>query len=339
MVRAGGRAGSCRSAVLPWPHVPQRPSGPEGQRRSSPLAPRSRRPRPRPGAAATSRCCISKVRACHGTIPRRLNGSTAPPSRGASPLRWILLACTSWATVYRTLPRRSHGFTTSPKEATETRQYYLGLMYYNGRAVSCDRVVAATWFRRAADQWHHEAEYRLGLMYRDGTGVPQDLGIAAGWLRRAAACGHVKARFVRDRIFRTGKLMPLDPEEQFELADGYFTGHDMPQDHDAAAVWFRLAADQGHADAACRLGDMYDKGHGVPQDYAESAKLLRYARPTTDTGLRSAALPCCISTAVACRGTTTRLPLGFGERRILISCSTVPTTRRPGNDACGEEVQ
>ena len=156
-------------------------------------------------------------------------------------------------------------------------QYYLGLMYYNGRAVSCDRVVAATWFRRAADQWHHEAEYRLGLMYRDGTGVPQDLGIAAGWLRRAAACGHVKARFVRDRIFRTGKLMPLDPEEQFELADGYFTGHDMPQDHDAAAVWFRLAADQGHADAACRLGDMYDKGHGVPQDYAESAKLLRYA--------------------------------------------------------------
>lgn len=82
------------------------------------------------------------------------------------------------------------------------QQYYLGLMYYDGRGVSCDRVVAATWFRRAADQWHHEAEYRLGLMYRDGIGVPQDLGNAAGWLRRAAACQHARARFVLDRIRR-----------------------------------------------------------------------------------------------------------------------------------------
>ena len=141
------------------------------------------------------------------------------------------------------------------------------------------------WFRRAADQRHHEADYRLGLMYRDGTGVPQDFGNAAGRLRRAAACGHSKARFVRDRIYRTGKLTPLDPQEQYELADGYSTGYDIPQDHDAAAVWFRRAADQGHADAAYRLGDMYDKGQGVPQDYRQAAKLLRYA---ADHGHRSA---------------------------------------------------
>ena len=156
-------------------------------------------------------------------------------------------------------------------------QYYLGLMYYDGRGVSRDPAVAAMWLRRAADQRHHEAEYRLGLMYRDGMGVLQDFGNAAGCLRSAAACGHAKARFVRDRIYRTGKLMPLDPQEQFELADGYSTGYDIPQDHDAAAVWFRRAADQGHADAAYRLGDMYDKGQGVPQDYAQAAKLLRYA--------------------------------------------------------------
>lgn len=156
-------------------------------------------------------------------------------------------------------------------------QYYLGLMYYDGRGVSRDRAAAATWFRRAADQRHHEAEYRLGLLYRDGIGVPQDLGIAAEWLRRAAAGQHARARFVRDRMFRTGMLTLDEPQEQFELADGYFMGYDIPQDQDAAAVWFRRAADQGHADAAYRLGDMYDKGQGVPQDHTEAAKLLRYA--------------------------------------------------------------
>ena len=156
-------------------------------------------------------------------------------------------------------------------------QYYLGLMYYDGRGVSRDRATAATWFRRAADQRHHEAEYRLGLLYRDGIGVPQDLGIAAEWLRRAAAGQHARARFVRDRMFRTGMLTLDEPQEQFELADGYFMGYDIPQDQDAAAVWFRRAADQGHADAAYRLGDMYDKGQGVPQDHTEAAKLLRYA--------------------------------------------------------------
>ena len=156
-------------------------------------------------------------------------------------------------------------------------QYYLGLMYYGGLGVSRDPAVAATWFQRAADQRHREAEYRLGLMYRDGAGVPQDFDNAAGWLRRAATSGHAKARFVRDRIYRTDKLIPHDPQEQFDLADGYFTGHDVPRDHEAAARWFLCAANQGHADAAYRLGGMYCKGQGVPQDHAETAKLLRDA--------------------------------------------------------------
>ena len=156
-------------------------------------------------------------------------------------------------------------------------QYYLGLMYFNGQGVSRSHTAAAVWFRRAADQFHHEAEYRLGLMYRDGQGVPQSFGNSAGWLRRAAACGHAKARFVRDRIYRTGKLIPHDPQEQFDLADGYFTGHDMPRDHEAAARWFLSAANQGHADAAYRLGGMYCRGQGVSQDHAEAAKFLRYA--------------------------------------------------------------
>lgn len=73
-----------------------------------------------PWPSAISRCCVSGGRACIGTMLRPSSGSTALPSRVASRLRWILPACTSQATVYGTLRRRSPGSTTLLKEATET---------------------------------------------------------------------------------------------------------------------------------------------------------------------------------------------------------------------------
>ena len=84
-----------------------------------------------------------------------------------------------------------------------------------------------------------------------------------------AVLDETRARIAESRATR----YPDDEAAQGEVRWAY----DIPQDQDAAAVWFRRAADQGHADAAYRLGDMYDKGQGVPQDHTEAAKLLRYA--------------------------------------------------------------
>jgi TPR repeat protein len=49
------------------------------------------------------------------------------------------------------------------------------------------------------------------------------------------------------------------------------------EDPDAAAHWYRLAADQGYAKAQLNLGDMYAAGRGVPQDFLEAAKLYEEA--------------------------------------------------------------
>ena len=46
----------------------------------------------------------------------------------------------------------------------------------------------------------------------------------------------------------------------------YTEGKGVPQDYSEAAKWYRLAAEQGHADAQYNLGWMYDKGQGVLQD-------------------------------------------------------------------------
>ena len=46
----------------------------------------------------------------------------------------------------------------------------------------------------------------------------------------------------------------------------YGTGRGVPQDFVEAARWFRLAAEQGMAEAQASLGNMYARGEGVPQD-------------------------------------------------------------------------
>ena len=46
----------------------------------------------------------------------------------------------------------------------------------------------------------------------------------------------------------------------------------LPHDYKTVVKWFRLAAEQGNADAQYNLGVMYDKGRGVPQDYKTAMK-------------------------------------------------------------------
>jgi len=47
----------------------------------------------------------------------------------------------------------------------------------------------------------------------------------------------------------------------------YATGRGVPQDYAQAVKCFRLAADQGNADAQFNLGQMYANVQGVPRDY------------------------------------------------------------------------
>jgi TPR repeat protein len=41
--------------------------------------------------------------------------------------------------------------------------------------------------------------------------------------------------------------------------------------------WYRLAAEQGHAQAQLNLGFCYENGNGVPEDKVEAVKWYRLA--------------------------------------------------------------
>ena len=48
----------------------------------------------------------------------------------------------------------------------------------NGRGVVQDYVEAVKWYRKAAEQGNAEAQYNLGVMYYKGKGIPQDYILA-----------------------------------------------------------------------------------------------------------------------------------------------------------------
>ncbi len=68
-------------------------------------------------------------------------------------------------------------------------------------------------------------------------------------------------------------LAPSAYAGPFEDGDAaYYKG-----DYATAAQLYKLAADQGNAEAQNNLGVMYDKGQGVTQNYQEAARLYKLA--------------------------------------------------------------
>jgi hypothetical protein len=66
-------------------------------------------------------------------------------------------------------------------------------------------------------------------------------------------------------------------DAQYNLGVMYENGRGVPKVYQEAVKWYRLAADQGDASAQHNLGVMYENGRGVPQDYKEAVKWYRLA--------------------------------------------------------------
>ena len=66
-------------------------------------------------------------------------------------------------------------------------------------------------------------------------------------------------------------------DAQFELGVKYETGEGVPQDDAEAVRWYRLAAEQGYVGAQHNLGFAYRTGAGVPQDDTEAVRWFRLA--------------------------------------------------------------
>jgi TPR repeat protein len=73
-----------------------------------------------------------------------------------------------------------------------------------------------------------------------------------------------------------------DADAQINLALMYYKGQGVAQNYSEAVKWFRLAAEKGLEYAQLNLGLMYAQGQGVSQDYEEAVKWYRLAAEKGD---------------------------------------------------------
>lgn len=167
---------------------------------------------------------------------------------------------------------------------TPQAQYEIGdeFFYGFGGITKPDEQLAATWYRKAADQGYSDAQFRLGSLYEHGYGVNRDIDQARIWYQKAADQGNAAAKDALQQLQpqQNSSLSPtpsptpqeqsLTPAEDNERGDNYFYGRGVEQDYAKAMEWYRKAAERGSRDAQYNIGVLYRDGLGVPRDTGQA---------------------------------------------------------------------
>jgi len=161
---------------------------------------------------------------------------------------------------------------------------------YNSYSPGTDRkerkTEALSWFRKAAEQGHVEAQYWTGLYYRSGLEVvAKDKAEADVWFSKAAAQGHTKAMMYLGRYREAADLG--DPRAQYQLGD-----QSLEKDPAEAMSWYLKAFTKADSldgggstagEAAYQIAKMYEEGKGVTQNDETALSWLFKAAEKGDT--------------------------------------------------------
>jgi len=138
-------------------------------------------------------------------------------------------------------------------------QYQLAVCHYKGtEGAKLDKVAAAAWYGKAAEQEHAGAQCYLGICYGFVDGLEQNLEVAAQWYLRAAELGNAEA--------------------QGWLGGCYALGKGVEQDDAQAVACWEKGAVQEDAGSQHNLGlcNMHGR-HGLPKNAVRARSFLKAA--------------------------------------------------------------
>ena len=128
-----------------------------------------------------------------------------------------------------------------------------------------DHARAVEHYRRAAADGDAPAQSTLAIMYRIGRGVPEDADRMIDLLERSAKAGYHVSQYRLAETYMNPQTVPGALARKLDLPDPV-----------RAAELYRMAADQGSADAEAALAKLHE-GDGVFDDPAARVKWLRHA--------------------------------------------------------------
>ena len=130
---------------------------------------------------------------------------------------------------------------------------------------------AVKWYRKAAEQGYAMAQYRLGFMYYFGRAV-EDVEQES----KSDSVNGNEVFYIKEEVSYT-----KEHEDLVYSINGICKVFRRPparrgvsQNYEKALLWYRKAAEQGHAQAQFNLGAMYALGQGIAQDNKEAIRWL-----------------------------------------------------------------
>jgi uncharacterized protein len=179
-----------------------------------------------------------------------------------------------------------------------TAQYYLGLMYKEGKGVSRNFKEAAKWIQLVAEKGDATAQYQIAEMHEKGEGVPKSAKKAVRWYRKVALKGYVDAQYKLGEMYENGQGVSKNLKEalewyklvagqkymdaQHKVGQMYYQGRGTIKDYLKAFEWYELSADKEYGPAQADLGRMYHEGRGVSKDYIKAYMWLTLALANGD---------------------------------------------------------
>jgi|GEM_PF-481166 len=125
-------------------------------------------------------------------------------------------------------------------------QNKVALSYVNGNGVAKDLAKAFTWFEKAANQNHPEAQFYYAKFILNGQFTEKSPEKALLWFKKSAEQGYADA--------------------QNALGTLYMIGLGTKVDYVEASKWLKKSAVAGNAEGMYNLAQLYEKGKGLDQD-------------------------------------------------------------------------
>ncbi|MDR3181596.1 MAG: sel1 repeat family protein [Planctomycetaceae bacterium] len=154
----------------------------------------------------------------------------------------------------------------------------IGKCYSRGIGTSVNAAEALRWFQKYDYSDDSEVLAFFGWCHFDGIGLPKDLQKAFDYIVAAAEKGHPNCIQCLQVAAHNGHA-----KGQYFLGCLYQFGDGLPADIQTALHWFIQSAEQGYADAQCRLGILYLSGeNGVESDPETAVQWFRLAAAQND---------------------------------------------------------